>query len=442
MVVASLRAPRGKTTGGRLLVRFVRRRTASALRGCKSLRGLTFFVGAPVAPRGVAMEMPRQPVEWIPARDFVPSHCPRQDCAAHRSNASTFRFQRRGSYVRQSAPHRVPRYWCGTCRRCFSRQSFSCTYYAKRPELLPWVAAALQASSGHRQIARTIGCAHSTVTRISARLGRHAMLLLAQLLQELGTLAEPIVVDHFEAFEGTQDQPIGIGTAVGHRSWFVYALDPAVHGRGGRLSPAQRERVARRKERPRRGGYAGSITRLLDVLGPLCRESEPVPLFTDAKPEYAAALRGSRRAGHFLHLATPNPERGPKGSPRTREALERDRRMFPSDLLHGLLRHSCKHHTCETIAFARRANAMLERAFLTAIWRNLVKGRSERKPDRRTPAMLLGLAQEPWTWKRVLARRLFPGRVRVPQSWMRLYRREWVTPEIGPNVRHDLRHNF
>jgi hypothetical protein len=111
--------------------------------------------------------------------------------------------------------------------------------------------------------------------------------------------------------------------------------------------------------------------------------------------------------------------------------------MFPVDLLHGLLRHSESHHRRETIAFGRRTNAILERLYLAIAWRNFVKGVSERRPDPTTPAMRLGLTTEPWSWARVLARRLFPARVRIPASWLEVYRRTWITPGI-PNAAHDL----
>jgi hypothetical protein len=111
--------------------------------------------------------------------------------------------------------------------------------------------------------------------------------------------------------------------------------------------------------------------------------------------------------------------------------------MFPIDTLHGLLRHSECHHRRETIAFGRRTNAILERLYLASAWRNFVKGVSERKPDPATPAMKLMLATEPWTWERVLARRLFPGRLLLPQSWLEVYRREWITPG-GANSPHQL----
>jgi hypothetical protein len=107
-------------------------------------------------------------------------------------------------------------------------------------------------------------------------------------------------------------------------------------------------------------------------------------------------------------------------------------------MLHGLVRHTCANHRRETIAFGRRLNAVLERYFLTAVWRNFVKGRSERKPDRNTPAMALGLTTEPWSWSRVLAQRLFVKRIRPPEALMTLYRRDWITPAVGKNQRHSL----
>ena len=105
-------------------------------------------------------------------------------------------------------------------------------------------------------------------------------------------------------------------------------------------------------------------------------------------------------------------------------------------LCHGLLRHSLAAHKRQTIAFGRRLNAIVERLFLVAIWRNFVKGVSERRNDRTTPAMRLGLTDRPWTWERVLGRRLFPVRENLCGTWLELYRRDWTTPELGSNTRH------
>ena len=114
----------------------------------------------------------------------------------------------------------------------------------------------------------------------------------------------------------------------------------------------------------------------------------------------------------------------------------RDRAMFPVDLLHKILRHSLAHHRRETIAFGRRLNALMERLFLASAWRNFIKGVSERKPDPTTPAMRLGLTEKPWSWSRLLGRRLFPDREHVHPSWMELYRRDWISPFLPANRLH------
>jgi len=122
--------------------------------------------------------------------------------------------------------------------------------------------------------------------------------------------------------------------------------------------------------------------------------------------------------------------------------IARDQALFPVDSLHALLRHTLAHHRRETIAFGRRVNALMERLFLTMVWRNFVKWRSERKPDPVSPAMRVGLTVERWNWRRVLARRLFPGRERVPPIWCELYRRDWTTPVLRSNTHHRLVHAY
>jgi hypothetical protein len=339
----------------------------------------------------------------------------------------------------------VPRFRCSVCRRTFSRQTFAFSYYLKRPELAPPIAAGLVAGSAHRQIARSLACAPQTVTRMAARLGRHALLVNARALDRLPSLDEPVAYDHFETFVYGQDFPLGVGTAVGHRSWYVYDLEPAPHRRRGRMSPRQKARQCRNRERwgdPPRGAYRRSVQRLLDRLLPLVPGDRPLLLLSDDHPAYGPAVVRHCEAGRVRHRCYRNPPRGPKGSPRSPAARERDEALFPVDLLHALLRHSNAHHRRETIAFSRRSNALLERGHLTVLWRNFVKRRSERRKGAETPAMRLGLARKPWTWSRVLARRLFPWRERIPPGWEEVYRRQIVTPQVGRNVRHELKNAF
>jgi len=379
------------------------------------------------------VDWPLTPVDRLQV--FRPPFCPRRRCADHHA-ASPPRFLRHGSYLTRRG-FRVQRFLCRRCHKTFSRRAFSVAYYLKRPELLQPVAAGLQAGSAHRQLARTLGCAPSTVTRLSARLGRHAILLLHLALEShQGKLDEPVVIDHFETFELTQDLPFGVALPVGARSWFIYGLEAAPHARTGRRTEAQERRRRRRPPRSARGGYSGSITRMLDRLLPLVPSGRILHLRGDGHPAYQWSVRKHSASGRMHLECHPNPPRGPKGSPRSKRAVARDRAMFPVDSLHGLLRHSLAAHRRETIAFGRRLNALAERLFLAIIWRNFVKKISERRSDPTTPAMIVGVADKPWSWSRVLARRIFPWRTPVGGSWEEIYRRDWGTAALPANTRH------
>ena len=386
------------------------------------------------------MDWPHTPIES--QDEFRPPYCPHRGCSEHLRAIPAYRFVRFGHYsTLQQA--RIPRFRCEACRRTFSRQTFSTTYYLKRRALLPAVAAGLVAGSAHRQIARSLECAPTTVARLAARLGRHAILFQARALDRLrGHVREEFVLDHFETFEFTQDYPFGVATPVGADSWFVYGLDPVPHARTGRRTPAQRIRIARRPLRPRRGGYVGSTRRVLDLLTTLPPTAQALVLRSDGHPAYPRAVALHRDRSRIRLRRFRNPKRGPKGSPRSPEAIARDEAMFPVDTLHKLLKHTGAHYRRETIAFARRLNAAMERLFLTLVWRNFVKRRSERRPKPQTPASWLELTDGPWPWSRVLARRLFCGRQTLPETWHVLYRRMWETPLLRSNSIHNATYSF
>ncbi|HEX6851650.1 MAG TPA: hypothetical protein VF139_09600 [Candidatus Polarisedimenticolaceae bacterium] len=372
------------------------------------------------------MRWPIHPVERVRPSRFVPPFCPWPECPAHRHKGRG--FHRYGSYARPSDRVRVPRFLCLDCRRTCSRQTFSTTYYLKRRDLLVPVAAGLAACAAHRQIARSAHCSKTSVTRLAERLGRHAILFHARCLENLGALEEPVVHDHFETFVARQDHALGIGTAVGAQSWFVYDVDPAPHRGGGRRPDRKPDEGIRLPNRP----YVASIRRTFRRLISRVPGEAPLVCVVDGRLDYLAVARsGSLRSRLRLEIH-PNPERGPKGTPRSPEARVRDRAMFPVDQLHQLLRHTCADHKRETIAFGRRLESILGRAHLMAVWKNFIKGRSERKPDPTTPAMHVGLAGARWRWERILSRRLFPERESVTRSALPLYRKRWTAalPEL------------
>jgi transposase-like protein len=356
----------------------------------------------------------------------MPPFCPWPECRAHRSPGTG--FHRNGSYRTKNSPKNIPRFLCLDCERTCSRQTFSTTYYLKRPELLVSVAFGLAACSCHRQLARSLHCAKTSVTRQAERLGRHAILFQARCGAELPALSEPVVHDHFETFIGRQDHALGIGTAVGAKSKYVYDIDPAPHqGSGRRPDRKPEDGTTVRVNRP----YVDSIGRTIHGLVPQLSGSDQLVLRVDGRTDYRVALGDETIAPRVELQAFPNPVRGPKGTPRSPEAVERDLAMFPVDQLHQLLRHTCSDHKRETIAFGRRLESIIGRAHLMAVWKNFIKARSERAPDQTTSAMQLGLADGRWRFDRILARRLFRYREPVSESALRIYQKRW-TPGLPP----------
>jgi hypothetical protein len=389
------------------------------------------------------MDWPHDRLERVPPSAFRPRHCPRQGCAQHHLDSPRrFRYTGAGSYTRKSDRRTLPIFRCLACGSRFTQSAFTVSYYLKRPELLVPIAAGLNAGSAHRQIARSVGCAPSTVTRLAARLGRHALLFQARALEQLGAITEPVVLDHFETFIYRQEEALGLATPVGQRSWFVYGVDPAPHRRGGIRTRNQRAKLRAKPVRFRKGEFVRSTNRVLDLLLAKIPKNGRLRLISDDHPAYRRSLVNRPDRSLVDHRTYPNPKRGPKGSKRSPEARTRDRMMKVVDALHGLIRHSCAHQRRETIAFGRRTNAVVERTFLMIVWRNFVKKVTERKADRLTAAMQAGLTTEQWSWERVLARRLFPGRVQLPPGWMKVYRREWFTHSIGRNTVHKLKYAY
>lgn len=389
------------------------------------------------------MDWPRTPVEGIPARRFKPSFCPWKDCLSHRWDS--FRYVKNGYYSRKGDCRRIQRFRCKICKGGFSQQTFSGTYYLKKPKLLKQIAAALVACGATRQIARSLGCSHTTVVHQANRIGRYALLLHSLTLKHLEYLDEGVVLDHAEFFQFCQEMPVGVATAVGSRSWFIYGLDAVPHKLGGKMSKARANRLKsfiRRHGPLPSGSYRRSTERVLRQLMKKVRPGEQLRLITDGKPDYRAAAQRYVDSGRLQMNVHPNPPRRLKHDPRSKSAAVRDRAMFPVDLLHKLIRHSNANHKRETIAHGRRINAIMLRLYVFIAWRNFGKDKSERCPQGRSPGMEIGLANRILDWKQMLSRRLFPWRRKLSAMDRTLYSMKMETPAVGNNRHHELVNAF
>jgi len=133
----------------------------------------------------------------------APPFCPNHACAFHRGPTTSWRWVRAGFFSRRSAPFRIQRYRCGHCGRYFSAQTFCTSYWLRSPALLAETFHALTHCTGFRQLARKHDCSPQTVLRHALRLGRHCLLFHEQ-LRPKGELTEPLALDGFRTFEGSQ----------------------------------------------------------------------------------------------------------------------------------------------------------------------------------------------------------------------------------------------
>ncbi len=350
---------------------------------------------------------------------FRPPFCPNPTCVFH-TNSTGWRFRKTGFYLRLAPPQRIQRYRCSRCRRSFSSQSFSTTYWLRRPELPRLIFGRLLACSGYRQIARDLGISPTTVLRQTERLGRHCLLFHEGLRPKAGP-REELVVDGFETFEYSQYTPVHFNTAVGASSHYVYGFTDSELRRKGRMTVKQRlrrEELEAQFGRPDPRSIEREMAALVSLVAP---GNAPLTIHCDehkAYPRAFALLQGrplTRLTTHSKVARTPyNP-------------------LFPANLFDLLIRHSSANHKRETIAFSKRRQSAAERLCVLIVWRNYLKPFSERKRDA-TPAQRLGLLRRKLSVEEVLAERLFPTRVGLPERWADYYWRRIPTRRI-PNGR-------
>ena len=368
---------------------------------------------------------------------FQPPHCPNPECRFHKPSPD-WQFVRCGSHVRQRDDRRIQDYLCRACGRQFSAPTFTTTYWLKRPDLLPKVAAMITEGAGIRQTARVLGASPSTVARMIARLGRHGMLFHQSMMDD-ATVEQPMVIDGFETFEFSQFFPYHINLAVGAESWFLYHFTDSPLRRKGTMTAGQKKRRAELEAQvglPDPKAVQRGIAALLRPL--LGKVTEPVLLLhSDDHPAYQRALRQLRGEGlrtpRIRHQITSSKERRTQSNP-----------LFPVNLADLLLRHGSANHRRETIAFSKRRQAGLERCAVFLLWRNYIKRRREKDhPQGETAAMRAGVADRPLSWRQILKKRLFPSRIELTREWRRYYEGKVKTLILGERqAEHGLKYAF
>jgi hypothetical protein len=252
-------------------------------------------------------------------------------------------------------------------------------------------------------------------------------LLFQELFRRRAVPEEPLVIDGFETFEYSQYHPCHFNLAVGQRSQFFHAFTDAELRRKGSMTVYQKQRRQELEAtlgRPDPKAIEKEVAALIDLVPPA---SGPQEIHSDDHRAYPRALR--RLPGRaFLHRVTSSRKRRDARNP-----------LFAVNWLDLLIRHGSSNHKRETIAFSKRRQNAAEKLAILQVWRNFIRPLTmkRRQPP---PAVQIGLIGRALSIAEVLARRLFPSRVRLPDRLAIYYWRETPTRAIPNATRHALRY--
>ncbi len=359
-----------------------------------------------------------------PTKSWTPPFCPNPNCIHHTNSDDPWPYKKIGYFKRHQAPHRIQRFTCKTCKRSFSTQTFSTTYWQKRPDLDAAIIMKTLGCMASRQIARDIKVSPETVDRHISRLARHCMLFHQRMMQDCPPFGE-IVVDGFESFEFSQYFPIHHHTAVEKDTdFFIYFTDSELR-RKGRMTEAQKRRrheLEMKLGRPDPKAIEKDMRELLEVA---LSDLDAAVVYSDDHPAYKRAIKSL--CIRIDHRITPGSAHRDKNND-----------LWEANLLDLLIRHCSANHKRETIAWSKRRQASAERLVILLVWRNYMKGRREKERGSPTPAMERGMMDKPLEIEELLSERIFRTRCELPARWSQYYDREVSTRAIEGERRHEL----
>jgi len=357
-------------------------------------------------------------------KGWQPPHCPSPKCLFHNPLIEGFTFKKAGFYDRLLDGKRIQRFTCKLCGRSFSTQTFSTTYWQKRPDLDVQILMKTVGGMANRQIARDLNVAPSTVDRHIERLGRHSLLLHYKFWQ----YAEPpteVVVDGFQSFELSQYYPFHHHIAVEKDTdFFIYFTDSELR-RSGSMKEEQKKRRAELETLygvPDPQAVRKDMRQLLEVT---LQNQTSATVHSDAHKSYPWAIR--KTDCRITHVVTPG-----------KDHRDRHNKLWEVNLTDLLIRHSSANHKRETIAWSKRRASSAYRMAIFMVWRNYGKGRREKDRASPTPAMARGLLDHKMDVQEMLSGRIFRDHIALPERWAEYYDMTVKTRALGKQRGHAL----
>ena len=357
-------------------------------------------------------------------KGWQPPHCPNPNCKFHNPLPEGFPFKEDGFYIRKSDNRRIQRFLCKSCKRSFSTQTFSVSYWLKKPDLISKVFMKAVGCMANRQIARDLKVNPASIDRIISRMARHCLLFHARNMKD-ATPPNSIVVDGFVTFENSQYFPFHHHNAVEKDTdFFLYFTDSEVR-RSGNMTPKQRKRRHELEGlfgKPDPQSVRKDMAHLLEVT---LQGQKSAVVYSDCHQSYPRAIRDT--GVDVTHKVTSSKVR-----------RDRHNDLWEINLLDLVIRHSSSNHKRETIAWSKRRQSSAERLAIFLVWRNYIKCRREKKPRGPSPAMARGMYKHRLTVEEVFRERIFRDHIELPNRWSEYYARTVVTRSLPKNNSHDL----
>ena len=358
-------------------------------------------------------------------KSWAPPFCPNPNCKHHNNSGDLWPYKKIGFFRRLTAPHRIQRFTCKACKRSFSTQTFSTTYWQKRPDLDPLIIMKTTGGMANRQIARDLKTSPETINRHIARLGRHCLLFHNQMMRHSPPVSY-VVVDGFESFELSQYYPFHHHVAVEKGTdFFIHFTDSELRRKGRMTAHQKSRRKALEMEfgRPDPKAVEKDMRLLLDES---LRGQPAATVFSDDHPAYKRSIK--KVTTLVDHRITPGSEHRDKSNS-----------LWEVNFLDLLIRHSNANHKRETIAWSKRRQSSAERLAILLVWRNYMKGRREKVRGSPTPAMERGMMERPLEIWELLEKRIFRTRCELPPRWSEYYDRRVTTRALPENRSHELK---
>jgi len=273
----------------------------------------------------------------------------------------------------------VPRFWCRSCRKTFSEQTFRHDYRDRRPDLNARLFELLSSGVGFRQSGRLLRLHGSSAQRKARKIGRTCKLLHDNLSARLPG-DRCWLLDEEETYEGASIRPLTMPVLIEKETWFVVGTAVGSIRRLAPLGTARRVRQdieeAKRGVRPDQS--AECVRSVLETLARkstdgfvLLRSDEKSSYGTIAKAIFGARLQHETTSGNLVRN-TCNP-------------------LFPINTTLAMTRDNCGRLRRRSWLVTKAAQWLANHMSIFIVYRNYVRRRFNSDKEAETPAQILRL---------------------------------------------------